>query len=166
MVTIDLEGAEQANRQLLRLQQRVGNLSPVLADIGEHMVNSTHDNFETSTAPDGTPWASNSPATFASMLGKSHHRKDGRINKRGANKVMSKSPLIQSRTLMQSTHYQVNGQAVEIGTNMVYGAMMHFGGSKSAYPNLWGDIPARPYLGLKAGDKPILLQMVGQYLIR
>ncbi len=118
MVTIELEGAEQANRQLLRLQQRVGNLSPILGEIGEHMVNSTHDNFESSTAPDGTPWASNSPVTFA-----------------------------------------------EIGTNMVYGAMMHFGGSKSAYPNLWGDIPARPYLGMKAGDKPILLQMVGQYLM-
>ncbi len=28
---------------------------------------------------------------------------------------------------------------------MVYAAMQNFGGTKAEFPNLWGDIPARPF---------------------
>ncbi|MEB0047807.1 MULTISPECIES: phage virion morphogenesis protein [unclassified Pseudomonas] len=33
-----------------------------------------------------------------------------------------------------------------VGSNKPYAAMMHFGGDKSDFPHLWGDIPGRPYL--------------------
>ena len=69
MVRINIDGLDAVQRQLLRLIERGGNLSPVFSDMGEHMVNSTHDNFESSTSPDGQAWAANSAATFASMLG-------------------------------------------------------------------------------------------------
>jgi phage gpG-like protein len=34
---------------------------------------------------------------------------------------------------------------VEITTDVEYAAMMNFGGTKAQFPNLWGDIPARPF---------------------
>lgn len=149
MITIDIDGMEAVERRLNQIRRRVGNLTPVLADMGEHATNSVHDNFESSTAPDGTPWAANSPTTMANYLG----------NGGGGR------PLIDTHTLMNSIHYEVAGNTVTVGTNMVYAAMMHFGGTKAAYPHLWGDIPARPLLGLKEADKPILVTMAGDYLL-
>lgn len=165
MVRINIDGLEAAQRQLLRIIERGGNLSPVFHDMGEHMVNSTHDNFENSVTPDGEPWAANSEATFAAMLGASDTNKSGRLNRRGANKVASKQPLIANHTLMQSIHYEAASTGVTIGTNLVYGAMMHFGGTKAEYPHLWGDIPARNYLGASSEDATILTDLVANYLI-
>lgn len=165
MIIINIDGLEQAQRQLLRIIERGGNLSPVFSDMGEHMVNSTHDNFENSTTPDGEPWAANSEATFASMLGASDTNKSGRLNRRGSNRVASKQPLIMNHTLMQSIHYEAASAGVTIGTNMVYGAMMHFGGTKEEFPHLWGDIPARNYLGASSDDATILTDLITNHLI-
>jgi len=50
--------------------------------------------------------------------------------------------------------WQLNGKdAVEIGTNLPYGAMQQFGGTKAEFPHLWGDIPERPFLGLSKDDE-------------
>lgn len=165
MITITIDGLEQAQRYVLRIIERGGDLSPVFSDMGEHMVNSTHDNFENSTSPDGEPWAANSEATFASMLGASDTNQSGRLNRRGANKVASKQPLIMNNTLMQSIHYEAASAGVTIGTNMVYGAMMHYGGTKADYPHLWGDIPARNYLGASNHDVTILTDLIKDHLI-
>ena len=165
MITITIDGLDQTQRYVLRIIERGGDLSPVFSDMGEHMVNSTHDNFENSTSPDGEPWAANSEATFASMLGASDTNQSGRLNRRGANKVASKQPLIMNHTLMQSIHYEAASAGVTIGTNMVYGAMMHYGGTKADYPHLWGDIPARNYLGASNNDVTILTDLIKNYLI-
>ena len=165
MITINIDGLDQTQRYVLRIIERGGDLSPVFSDMGEHMVNSTHDNFENSTSPDGEPWAANSEATFASMLGASDTNQSGRLNRRGANKVASKQPLIMNNTLMQSIHYEAASAGVTIGTNMVYGAMMHYGGTKADYPHLWGDIPARNYLGASNNDVTILTDLIKNHLI-
>lgn len=165
MINIEIENAEQVNTQLLRLLERSGNLSSLMADMGEHMVNSTHDNFENSTSPDGARWQANSATTFARLLGQSDTNASGRLNRRGVGRVMNKRPLIANHTLMQSIHYEATSTGVTIGTNLVYGAMMHFGGSRSEFPNLWGDIPARNYLGASEADGAILLDMVKSYMV-
>lgn len=165
MITINIDGLDQTQRYVLRIIERGGDLSPVFSDMGEHMVNSTHDNFENSTSPDGEPWAANSEATFASMLGASDTNQSGRLNRRGSNRVASKQPLIMNHTLMQSIHYEAASAGVTIGTNMVYGAMMHYGGTKADYPHLWGDIPARNYLGASAADETILTDLITNHLI-
>lgn len=165
MINIEIENAEQVNVQLLRLLERTGDLSPLMADMGEHMVNSTHDNFENSMSPDGARWQANSATTFGGMLGQSDTNASGRLNSRGAGRVMNKRPLIANHTLMQSIHYEAASTGVTIGTNVVYGAMMHYGGNKAEYPQLWGDIPARNYLGASDADVTVLLDMAVNYLI-
>ena len=78
MITVDIQGADVVRNQLLRLAERGHNLTPLLSSMGEYMTNSTLQNFERSTSPDGERWAANSPVTFARLLGNSHHRQDGR----------------------------------------------------------------------------------------
>ncbi|WP_432724193.1 phage virion morphogenesis protein [Jeongeupia wiesaeckerbachi] len=40
-----------------------------------------------------------------------------------------------------------------VGSNKVYAAMQQFGGDKADFPNLWGDVPARPFLPIDADGK-------------
>lgn len=163
MLTIQVQGLDTVQNQLRRLAERGANLTPLLKNMGEQVLNSTQERFESSTDPDGNRWASNSPVTFARLLGSRHTNKSGKINARGVSRVMSKKPLILSHTLQGSIRYQLNGQSVMVGTNLVYAKMMHFGGAKSAFPHLWGDIPARPFLGISASDKQVLERMVVDY---
>lgn len=163
MLTVQVQGLDTVQNQLRRLAERGANLTPLLKNMGEQVLNSTQERFDTSTDPDGNRWAGNSPVTFARLLGSRHTNKSGKINARGVSRVMSKKPLILSHTLQGSIRYQLNGQSVMVGTNMVYAKMMHFGGTKSAFPHLWGDIPARPFLGISTTDKQVLERMVVDY---
>ncbi len=42
--------------------------------------------------------------------------------------------------------------------------MQQFGGNKSKFPNLWGDIPARPFLGISDADEKMIVSTVNEYL--
>jgi len=42
--------------------------------------------------------------------------------------------------------------------------MQQFGGTKSEFPWLWGDIPARPYLGISDADEIEVLEIINEYL--
>lgn len=143
------------------------NPAPLYKAIGEDLVASTKGRFATSTAPDGSRWAPNSQATFEAYLARFSNttRKDGRLNTKGAGVVMGKRPLVgQSRQLAQQIFYQVTGNGLEIGSPMEYAAMQQFGGTKADFPHLWGDIPARPYLGLSSQDEDAIVSEALGYL--
>lgn len=38
-----------------------------------------------------------------------------------------------------------------VGSNKPYAAMMQFGGDRADFPQLWGDVPSRPYLPMDTG---------------
>lgn len=150
-----------------RLAKATANPRPALLAIGEKLVVSTKKRFETSTAPDGSRWKPNSQATYMGHLGssKGNHRKDGRINSRGAEKMIGKKPLIgKTGLLAQQISYALDGNGLRIGSPMEYAAMQQFGGKKSQFPNLWGDIPARPFLGISDADETMILKTVNDYL--
>jgi phage gpG-like protein len=42
--------------------------------------------------------------------------------------------------------------------------MQQFGGTKAKFPNLWGDIPARPFLGVSESDAVMIVDTVSDYL--
>lgn len=155
-----------------RLAKATANPRPALLTIGEKLVVSTKKRFDTSTAPDGSRWAPNSQATYLQQITdskgrklKSYHRKDGRINSRGAEKMIGKKPLIgKTGLLAQQISYALDGNGLRIGSPMEYAAMQQFGGKKSQFPNLWGDIPARPFLGISDADETMILRTVNDYL--
>ena len=127
----------------------LGNTGPLMRAIGEDIIAASRRSFESSTSPDGEPWAPNTEATYLSYLGHytSSSRKDGKLSSRGADRAMSKKPLIgQSRDLSRQFHYNLSGDMLTVYNSMVYAAMQHFGGQKSEFPHLWGDIPARPIM--------------------
>lgn len=144
------------------------NMIPALRDIGEHLTETTKRRFDSGTAPDGSKWPANSAATILEYLGgyKGSHTKAGKLSAKGISRMGSKKPLIgETRSLMSTIDYRLRGNDVlEIGSPMIYSGMQQFGGSKSTFPNLWGDIPARPFLGVSDEDERSILDIVEGYL--
>jgi len=132
-------------KALQDLQRAVGDLSPAFKAIGDILVESTKQRFESGTGPDGIKWPDNAPAT---------------IERKGRNQ-----PLIDEGTLMESIHKELTGDnSLEIGTVLGYAAMQQFGGKKSEFPWLWGDIPERSSLGLSDGDRDAILAEIDRHL--
>ena len=154
-ISITLDDAALV-RQLGDLIGALTHPEPALRSIGEELQRTTQDRFDPGQkkSPDGTPWARNSPVTIA---------RKGRDN-----------PLYQRGNLQNTIRYQLLGATgVEVGTNLVYGAAHQFGMVKGyagrtrrGAPIPWGNIPARPYLGLSADDETEVVRILRDYLER
>lgn len=155
------------------LQERVGNMSPILRTIAEDSMERTKQRFATSTAPDGARWAANTQATLVAYLGKRRgfSEKTGKINAKGQKLAIAKKPLIgESGDLSRQLVASADETSATMGSTMIYAAMQHFGGTKSQFPRLWGDIPARPFMPITANgelylqEQEVILEMLQGYL--
>lgn len=170
MITIEIDDRAVLDA-LTRLQSRMSDLSPLMHNIGEHLTETTKRRFDTATAPDGTRWEPNTQTTILNYLGRfstSYSKKTGKISSKGATRAINKKPLT-GRTgggasLMATIKYNAGRDFVEIGSPKEYAAMQQFGGKKSKFPNLWGDIPARPFLGISDQDQKSILDIISGYL--
>ncbi len=179
-ITVDFDDT-RVQAVLDRIAAGVEHPSPLLKAWGEDLAESTKQRFATSTAPDGSTWPTNSQATFDAYLAKlsgsynkegkrtgtkkGYLNKDGRLAAKGITTITGKKPLIGlGRTLSTTIYYRVEGDTLYVGSPQVYAAMQQFGGSKSKFPNLWGDIPARPFLGLSDQDVVNIEQTAADYL--
>lgn len=158
---ISVQVDDQELRYALKALADAGkDLRPALQDIGELLVDSTKQRFGTSTAPDGTPWAPNSPATLVRWM------------RRGGSGV--KRPLIgNGKSLLEqiSRHINGSGDELEVGSSMPYAAAQQFGMKKGyagetsrGSPIPWGDIPARPFIGISDADHQHILDIIADHL--
>lgn len=126
-IRVEVQGLARVNAEL----GRIGNadLRPLLDALGFEVEGQTKRRIdEEKSAPDGTPWAPLSPEYQA-----------WKQDKKGAVGLLEFEGH-----LLKSIQYQfVGANAVEIGTNMIYGAIHQSGGD-----DVGKNIPARPYLGL------------------
>lgn len=139
---------------LIRKSRAVDPPGPLLHKIGQDLADSTMRRFPEGKGPDGKKWAAKSPVTRAR-----HPRSDTRL-------------LIgETKTLATTIAHQVRGSSVFVGSNVVYAAVQQFGakkgslwqgitkhGRKGRLP--WGDIPARPFLGISEKDKKEMRETV------
>jgi len=145
-ITIDDAAARAA---LERLADKAGNPRPLLLALGEDIVERTRARFGLGVDPAGTPWAENQPSTIAAYLARR-----GLKGKKAAAVGAGKRPLAgESGDLARQFSYRVEGATLVVGSLMAYAAMQQFGGRKSRFPHLWGDIPARPFLPVTAAGE-------------
>jgi phage gpG-like protein len=131
-----------------------------MQDIGEALVASTEKRFKDGTSPAGLPWAPKSPTTLAAYSAR-RLRADPR-------------PLFGPSGILSTTiFYDVapDGSSVEVGSNRIYSAVMQFGAAKGAFGQTskggsipWGNIPARPYLGLSQSDESEIVATINEWL--
>lgn len=124
----DLSGLEGAGRRLEGILARAGDLSPVLDEIGAHLVQSVQERFESGIGPDGDRWK---PSIRALAEGG--------------------QTLVDSGRLRDSVTHQVEPGRVVVGSNLVYAAIHQVGGEAGRNHSV--KLPARPYLGISTGDE-------------
>lgn len=157
MITVDVT-TDTLRPALAEAEQALSDLTPLLQDIGELMVERTKGNFKTGTAPDGTAWAPRSQATLDAYAARGDTPKGG--------------PLVGvTRALSTTIAYEVAPGHVDWGSNMIYAAVMQFGAAQGQFGTTsrgasipWGDIPARPFVGIGPEDENAILDTIEDYL--
>lgn len=158
---------------LAQLKSSVQNTRPAMADIGEYLIESTHQRFEKGEGPDGEKWAANKESTILQMLSKKkgNYKKKGGRSAQGRRRAGNKKPLIGETKQLKNVHKEVTDDTVKIGSSRIYAAVQQFGASKGEFgktkrgaPIPWGDIPARPYLGISDDDRSVILDILSDYL--
>jgi phage virion morphogenesis protein len=134
MISIEINDAP-VTAALDRLSAQLDDMTPIMEEIGEVLVNSTTRRFGEGVSPDGANWAAKSPVTLAAYAAR-------------GDRIDNRSLFGPSGDLNSTIFAEHGADFVRVGSSRPYAAMMQFGGARSAYPNLWGDIPARPFLGL------------------
>jgi phage virion morphogenesis protein len=132
MFTVELDH-QRVQAALRKVEWAVGDLAPLMRGIAAELGSQTEENFEEEGRPD---WADLSEVTTT--------RREKSGNWPGQKLQVSAAGLAASVT----TH--ATDSSALVGSNKPYAAMMQFGGDKSEFPHLWGDIPGRPYLPMNA----------------
>lgn len=143
----------EVRRMLQRLIDAGINPRPALLEIGEELVDSTQKRFESESGPDGVPWVRNSELTKS--------RKGDRDQ-----------PLTGDGALGKEIYYDViGGDTLEVGSVMEYAATQQFGAKQGQFgrsdrntPLPWGDIPARPFIGISDADEEVIIKEINKFL--
>ena len=146
-ITITIDDAD-LDRELRRMMERVSDFTAFHQDVGEHMLNSLDERFQTETSPEGAKWQALAPATVSTRL-----RKFGNA---------PLTILRQSGRLAGSFSYTADTTQMEMGTSLVYAAIHHFGGQTGR--GHASTIPARPYLGMSPRDEVAITEMAQDFL--
>lgn len=134
--------------RLATLAGRLGDLRPVLAALGEDLLAGAQESFDRETAPSGASWEKSRRA-----------------------KTQGGQTLRLTGRLYASLQTRVGPDRVAVGTNVIYAAVHQFGAAQGAFgtsrrgqPLPWGDIPARPYLGVSAVTRAAITETLARYL--
>lgn len=150
--TVRTGGLDAIESALTRLAARADHLLPVMDEIGSQMLQRTQRRFEEQQGPDGTDWPALSPVT---------------AKRRG-----DASPILRiSGDLYRSVSYRPDRSHVEVGTNWPYARIQQLGAPQGSSgrtrrggPIPWGNIPARPFIGLSDDDGVDVLDIIQHYL--
>jgi phage virion morphogenesis protein len=133
-IDVDFNEKQIANR--IRALINAGeNLEPAFIDIGEHLLNATHDRWERQIDPDGNPWAALDPKTL-------------RYKKKNKDKI-----LVLEGYMRDTLAYNTTSFSLELGTNLIQGATHQFGDETR-------NIPARPFLGITEEDEQEIIAIL------
>lgn len=145
--------------RLKQLQSQLDDMSPVMQDLGEFLVQSTQDRMLKGQQPDGTPFAPRTETTLALYAAKGFR--------------FGAQPLNKSGEMRQQLNYQASADGLTWGSNAIQAAVMQFGARQGAFgsnakgtPLPWGNIPARPFLGLSDTDRSAVVEELEGWLAR
>lgn len=141
---------------LQRTMAATGDLRPVMKAIGERLLRSTEERFETETAPDGTAWTPLKASSIAAGYKKPKRTPvKGHMTAAFTRYLANRKILTLSGQLRGSIFSRPAADHVAVGTGKVYGATQQLGR---------GVIPARPFLGVTTADRQEILDLLAEHL--
>lgn len=130
-MSIEVIGIDEVHNKFNALQRRIDNMHPIMDEIGNMLINEIDETFEDQGRP---KWVQLSRTTLRlgyTGMGKNRahtHKQDGRVT-RGFERYMSDKKILQtSGRLRGSFVRETTDDSVEVGSNLLYAAIQHFGG--------------------------------------
>ena len=99
-----------AQDALNRYAKEMGDISPLLADIGEYLLRSDRQRFKSQISPDGTPWKPLSPRYL-------------KTKQKNKNRILAFNGYLEN-----NRRYQIANNELRFGSNEPYAAIHQFGG--------------------------------------
>jgi phage virion morphogenesis protein len=145
MITIEIDDRE-ISKILKNLQDKIGNLRPIMKDIAGIMHDAVEENFEKQGRPN---WKPLSPKTI----------------KRRQEKGYWPGKILQMRgELAVSISKKFDNKSAIVGTNKAYAAIHQFGGKAGRKHKV--TIPPRPFLQLDNNDLNTIKDTIKRYLLK
>lgn len=139
---------DEASVRIRALEAGLVNLTPLHRAWSQDILYWTRESFRQEKAPDGTPW-----------------KKSKRAGSTGRGKTLQKT-----RVLYNSLSAAYDGRSAMAGTSDIRAGTHQFGAPKGSFgltsrggPIPWGDIPARPFLGMSDGLQNGLMATLEKY---
>ncbi|MBL4751465.1 MAG: phage virion morphogenesis protein [Amylibacter sp.] len=157
MVSIKIN-EDEITAVLDRLARHLTDMTPVMSEVGELLIDSTKQRFIKGVSPEGQTWAPKSQTTLDAYAARGD-----RVDFR---------PLFgPTKRLSSEINYQTTESRVEWGSNLIQAAVMHFGAGKGEFGTgangqalPWGNIPARPFIGISDEDRGNIKATVYEWL--
>ena len=159
---IELQDAE-VRQGLQRLIHAGTDLTPAMRTIATFLADRSEEAFAQEQSPEGIPWQPLSQATLA--------------RRKKAGKPSAKL-LQQDRHLLNSITADWDKTAAVAGTNVIYATTHQFGAKQGqfgqgnyttrqgSFPIPWGDVPARPFLGVSATDAKEIENTIARFIAK
>ena len=160
-----------------RLAGAFDNMFGPMTEIADHMRHPTKDRMAQGGSPDGTPFAPRSPVTLARYEADKVRKGDS----------YGPLPLWRRGIMRGGIASRATEDAAEIGSNAIQAAVMQFGarqgefgarmgvskatdkrpgGQRYFFHLPWGDIPARPFLGVSPTDRSNIHDILNEWMER
>ncbi|OCG20033.1 phage virion morphogenesis protein [Gilliamella sp. App2-1] len=145
MTGVNIEfNIQNALDAMLHIEAAIDDTQSLFSHMGEVLLDIHEARFNAQESPDGVPWKELSP-----------WYKDSKPKQK--DKILTLDGNLRS-----TLHWQIEGNTLLFGTNLIYGAIHHFGGTIKPVKGVV--IPARPWLGISAQDKLLLVDVVREHL--
>jgi phage virion morphogenesis protein len=141
---------------LARLEAGVTDMTPAMSAVAAVLRDGAEERGKRGVDPEGNAWAPRSPVTLARYL---------------AEGVSFGGVLWKSGDMLGVIGSDYGPDFASVGSNEPQSAVMQFGAAQGAFgrtsrngPIPWGDIPARPFLGLSDDDRQGIILTIDEYL--
>ncbi|WP_322895185.1 MULTISPECIES: phage virion morphogenesis protein [unclassified Yoonia] len=169
MIIMELN-TEELEVVMFRLGGALEDKTEVMEGIGEFLRQATIDRILAGTQPDGQPFAPRSQTT---------------IDIYAAQGQTYGQPLNRKGDMRDGIDYEASKDSVVFGSSAIQAAVMQFGAEQGSFgaqtgrtrpsekrPKSqdyfttlpWGDIPARPFIGLSESDEVSIIELISEYL--
>ncbi len=177
MQHIQIENLEETQELLLKIDKKIKDTKPLMANISEHLYNVVSQSFEEEKSPDGIAWTPIKIRTIHTSYqkkGKKTHTKKG-VQTKAFQRYADKKRILYDEGEMQKKQYKKHdSNSATIGFNAVSNdfqyPLTHQFGTNKAGRNKNITIVARPFMpihkdgSLYEGTKKEIFQIVDDYM--
>ena len=135
---------------LAELKKRMGNLSPLMKNVGELALTSIRKNFEVGGRP--SKWKGLKLSTIKGRTAQGHW----------PGKILVRHGV--SAGMLGTLSYKAYGDRVVLSANKIYAAIHHFGGQAGRGHKV--KIPKRPFMLIQKEDWEEMKRLAGAYLTK